>query len=220
MVEIVPRPQIAQPFVRVIVVEQLDLLRTGIVLTLSRVGASVVGETEHAAQALVLLEQTGADLLVVGPDVDLDVSELVARAKSLRHGPRVLHLSGSTDRDEFVAILKSGVDAMEPVSCRADALGNVLRRVARGERTIGVTALSAVRASLAARRAEAAVALTARELDVLRLLPSRKTLAEIGGELYVSTATVKSHVHNLYGKLSVNDRDAAVERAVAVGLLA
>jgi LuxR family maltose regulon positive regulatory protein len=85
---------------------------------------------------------------------------------------------------------------------------------------VSTAALGAVRASLAARRAQSAIALTVREREVLEHLPSRRTLSEIGDNLYVSTATVKTHVHRLYGKLGVNDRQAAVERAVALGLLA
>lgn len=209
-----------KPSVRVVVVDGLDLLRLGIVQTLARGGASVVGEADSAARALVLLENTGADLLLIGPHVDMSVSRLVALAKATDHRPRAVHLAGPTDREEYVAILKSGVDAIEPVSCGAEALGDVVHRVVRGERSLGVAALTAVRASLAARRAEASIALTPRERDVLERLPSRRTLSEIGDELYLSTATVKSHVHRIYGKLAVNDRHAAIERALALGLLA
>ena len=51
------------------------------------------------------------------------------------------------------------------------------------------------------------------------LLPTRRTMAEIGGELFVSMATVKSHVSHIYMKLDVTDRQSAVERAVGLGLL-
>jgi LuxR family maltose regulon positive regulatory protein len=61
--------------------------------------------------------------------------------------------------------------------------------------------------------------LTDRELAVLSYLPGRLSNAEIAGELYVSLNTVKTHVRNIYRKLEVVDRDAAVDRAAELGLL-
>jgi LuxR family transcriptional regulator, maltose regulon positive regulatory protein len=64
-----------------------------------------------------------------------------------------------------------------------------------------------------------AEALTERELGVLRLLPSGLSQREIGGALYVSLNTVKSHSRSIYRKLNVETRDEAVARARSLGLL-
>jgi LuxR family maltose regulon positive regulatory protein len=61
--------------------------------------------------------------------------------------------------------------------------------------------------------------LSARELAVLRLLPSEMSLREIGNELFVSLNTVKTHVRNIYAKLRVRTREEAVARARERGLL-
>ena len=61
--------------------------------------------------------------------------------------------------------------------------------------------------------------LTNRELDVLELLAQRLSYKEISDKLYVSTATVKSHIHNIYGKLNVSKRRQAVEKAKKIGIL-
>jgi LuxR family maltose regulon positive regulatory protein len=61
--------------------------------------------------------------------------------------------------------------------------------------------------------------LTEREMEVLQLLPSRLTSAEIAVELVVSVHTVRSHIKNIYGKLGVHKRVEAVERAKRLGLL-
>ena len=61
--------------------------------------------------------------------------------------------------------------------------------------------------------------LTERELDVLELLAQRLSYKEIAGKLYVSRATVKSHIHNIYGKLNVSKRREAVEKAMKIGIL-
>ena len=61
--------------------------------------------------------------------------------------------------------------------------------------------------------------LSERELGVLRLLPSGLSLRQIGGELYVSLNTVKTHVRHIYSKLDAESRDEAVTRARELDLL-
>ncbi len=61
--------------------------------------------------------------------------------------------------------------------------------------------------------------LTDRELDVLRLLPSELTTAEIGERLFISYHTVRTHLKHIYGKLDAHSRHEAVTRARALGLL-
>lgn len=69
------------------------------------------------------------------------------------------------------------------------------------------------------RRLAAATALSARELTVLRFLPTRLTNQEIGAQIYVSANTVKTHLKNLYRRLGVGTRDEAVRRGRELGLL-
>ncbi|MCU1377373.1 MAG: degU 6, partial [Acidimicrobiales bacterium] len=133
--------------------------------------------------------------------------------------PRVVHVADTTERDEYVNLLKAGVDAIVPLASSMEELGETLARVQRGERILGRTTLAAVRQELLPRDHDVIPLLSRREQDVLMLLPTRRTLAEIGDELYVSTATVKSHVSRVYAKLGVTDRHSAVERAVGLGLL-
>jgi LuxR family maltose regulon positive regulatory protein len=61
--------------------------------------------------------------------------------------------------------------------------------------------------------------LTERELDVLRLLNTRLSIAEIAEELIVAVSTVRSHTKSIYGKLDVHSRMEAVRRAEEIGLL-
>jgi LuxR family maltose regulon positive regulatory protein len=61
--------------------------------------------------------------------------------------------------------------------------------------------------------------LTNRELDVLDLLAQRRSTKEIAEKLFVSTTTVNTHLRNIYGKLNVNKRREAVEKAKKIGIL-
>jgi DNA-binding NarL/FixJ family response regulator len=205
--------------VRVVVVEQLSVFRAGVVQMLRRLDVPVVGEATTAEEAIGLLITTNADVLLLGANLDVAPSRLVARAKALPTSPRVIHVADTTERDEYVNLLKAGVDAIVPLASSLEELGETIARVERGERILGRTTLAAVRGELLAREASPTPLLSRREHDVLVLLPTRRTLAEIGEELYVSNATVKSHVSRIYAKLGVADRHSAVERAVGLGLL-
>ncbi len=61
--------------------------------------------------------------------------------------------------------------------------------------------------------------LTDREREVLNLLPTRLTNAEMAAQLYVSVNTLKTHVRHIYVKLNADGRDEAVERAAQLGIL-
>jgi DNA-binding NarL/FixJ family response regulator len=217
----VPRPP-ARPdrvqLVRTLVVDGSDVVRTGLVHLLRRIGASVVGEVTTAADAAADAVRIHADLVIVGDLVGDSISDLVRVLKSVSPGTRVVHLAVSTPREEYVALLKAGVDAIAPLAATADALADVLTRVLDGERVLGRTALLAVRPSLAA-TGGSEVQLSAREHEVLLLLASTRTLAEIAGELYLSKSTVRSHTARIYKKLAASSRQQALERAVALGLL-
>lgn len=204
--------------VRAVVVEGVEVLRTGIVQTLRRLGVAVVLEAGTAAEAAGAVLATGADLLVVGDHLELRVSTVVATVKSAVPECRIAHLATTTDRAEYVALLKSGAEAIIPLTSTAADLGSALGRLVRGERVFAGTALAAVRTELVDREHTAPV-LSTRERQVLAQLATRRTLAAIAGELYVSLATVKTHAGRIYGKLDAHGREEAVERAVALGLL-
>ena len=68
-------------------------------------------------------------------------------------------------------------------------------------------------------RSAALDSLSKRETEVLNLLADHLTNKEIGQKLFISPATVKRHTHNIYGKLGVNDRKAAIAKASGFGLI-
>lgn len=79
--------------------------------------------------------------------------------------------------------------------------------------------IARVRATSGAGRRSLADDLTPRELELLAFLPSRLTIADIASRCFVSTNTIKTHLGHIYRKLGVSGRDAAIERAVELGLM-
>jgi LuxR family maltose regulon positive regulatory protein len=118
------------------------------------------------------------------------------------------HLRG--DREGATEALREARRAID----RCAAPGILRQLLARTERRLHLG--SRLRPSVAPVAVEE---LTDRELGVLKLLPSELSQREIGGALYVSLNTVKSHTRSIYRKLSVDSRDEAVERARSLGLL-
>jgi LuxR family maltose regulon positive regulatory protein len=114
------------------------------------------------------------------------------------------------DREEARSLLRAAGDAVR--ACPDP--GMLVEMLARGERQLRAGSRSAVSGD---RQDEE---LTDRELAVLRLLPTTLSLREIGGTLYVSHNTVKSHCRSIYRKLDASGRGEAVDRARRLGLLA
>jgi DNA-binding NarL/FixJ family response regulator len=120
-----------------------------------------------------------------------------------------------TDTDILRAVEAGATGYLLKDSPRQE-LANAVRAAARGETVLA----SPVAAKLVTRvRAPSQDALTAREVEVLREVARGLSNAEVGRALYISEATVKTHLVRVFEKLGVGDRTAAVTVAIARGIL-
>jgi len=129
-------------------------------------------------------------------------------------------VAASTAVSEAVAIAE--IEGMVGPFTECAAVVPLLERLGRGRRHPFLTRLlEAARGASSVRSGQAFLVepLTERELEVLAYLPTRLTNAEIGRRSFMSVNTVKTHLRNIYRKLEVGDRDAAVDRARSLGLL-
>ena len=115
------------------------------------------------------------------------------------------------------------VGARETFLRQRDAMGNFVIKVANDFPTVYneelATAMAARMKERGANMTEGNQALTKRELEILRQLSTGRTLTVIAGELHISQNTMKTHLKNLYKKLSASDRNDAIEKAKALFLL-
>ena len=232
--------------IRVLLVDDQDLLRSGIRIILeSEPGIVVVGEARDGRGALERIRQVSPDVVCLDvqmPGMDgLTATRLIT---ALEHPPAVLVLT-TFDRDDYLfAALEGGasgfllknstpeqlVDAVQIVA-RGDALlsPDVTRRVierfaqrdvnagdARGSGSDAAGSAAAASARIAA--AAMFAELTARERDVLSLVARGMSNAEIASELFLGEATVKTHVSKVLQKLGVRDRIQAVVFAYEHGI--
>jgi two-component system nitrate/nitrite response regulator NarL len=161
------------------------------------------------------------------PDVavlDLRLPVLTARevlAQLVEEGlsTRVLILSAHLEGEAIVDCLELGATGyMAKDATRADIL-DAIRTVASGQAVISTEAQTHMADEIRRRAQNAQGALSAREREILGLLAQGASAPDIARQLYLSPATVKTHLHNVYEKLGVSERAAAVAEGMRRGLI-
>jgi DNA-binding NarL/FixJ family response regulator len=146
----------------------------------------------------------------------MDGAEATARLRAEPGGPEVLVLTTYDTDADIVRAVESGARGYLLKDTAPSVLAEAIRRAALGETVLAPP----VAARLAERlRAPARSELTPRELEVLRAVARGLSNAEVGRELFIGEATVKTHLLRIFTKLEVTDRTAAVTAAYAQGLI-
>jgi DNA-binding NarL/FixJ family response regulator len=217
--------------IRVLVVDDQELVRAGFCVILDTAdGITVAGEAADGAAAVALAAALSPDVVLMDvrmPGMDgLEATRLIttATAPALRP-PKVVMLT-TFDLDDYVyEALRAGASGfLLKDSPRADLIAAV-RAAAAGDALLAPSVTRRLIEAFARRPAHTApapsrlAALTGRERDVLLLLARGGSNAEIAAALFVSEATVKTHVGNLLAKLDLRDRVQAVILAYETGLV-
>ncbi|MEB0287397.1 MULTISPECIES: response regulator transcription factor [Cryobacterium] len=206
--------------IRVIVADDHPIVRGGIALLLGGAGdIEVVGQAGNGEEAVALAAALNPDLVLMDLRMPLlDGVAATALIVAANERTRVLVLTTYESDDQILAAIAAGASGyLLKAAPQAEIIEGV-RSVARGQ-----TALApSIAAMLVHRvRTDAAPAprLSARELDVLRLVSAGESNPQIGRSLFISEATVKTHLLHAFEKLAVSDRTRAVTRAMELGLL-
>ena len=214
--------------IRVLIVDDQPLVRSGVRMILeSEDDIEVVGEAADGKTALAEAAQLAPDVVVL--DVRMPGLDGIETARRLLsqpgRGPRVLMLT-TFDLDEYVyEAMKAGASGFILKNVPPTKLIDAVRTVAEGDALLSPTITRRMierfvqRPPTPAGRPEALAHLTERELDVLRLIARGLSNAEIAQALFLSEATVKSHVNRILGKLELRDRTQAAVLAYETGLV-
>ncbi|HEY3681930.1 MAG TPA: response regulator transcription factor [Streptosporangiaceae bacterium] len=177
----------------------------------------VVGEAEDGAHAVDMATALEPDVVLM--DLRMPGTDGVGAIKALAArgvAARVLVLTTyDTDSDVLPAI-EAGATGYLLKDAHPEELTRAVRAAARGE---SVLAPSVATKLMGRMRGPAREPLSRRELDVLGLIARGSTNKEAAARLFISEATVKTHLLHIYAKLDVNDRAAAVAAAYDQGLL-
>ncbi len=205
--------------IRVQLVDDHPVVRAGLAGMLhAETDIEVVGEAGSADEAIVVARSVLPDVVLMdlrmpGGDGVAATAGVLAAAPSARV---VVLTTYETDADILRAVESGAAGYLLKDASRAELL-SAIRAAARGETVLAPSV--ATRLVDRMRRPHAADALSPREVEVLRLVARGLSNAEIGRELFISEATVKTHLLRAFAKLSVSDRTAAVTTAIAAGHL-
>jgi two-component system nitrate/nitrite response regulator NarL len=150
---------------------------------------------------------------------ELDAVAIISALERDAVGARVLVLSGDVDSDTVYRAVGAGARGYLPKESARDAICDAIVAVARGEVVLAANVQAGLAMQLRARAADEHALLTGREREVLVLTAAGDNAAEVAAKLNVSPATVKTHLQNVYEKLGVSDRAAAVATAMRRGIL-
>jgi DNA-binding NarL/FixJ family response regulator len=213
--------------IRVVLVDDQAIVRAGLARILSPAdGFEVIAELADGEEAVATISTLEADVVLMDVRMPrLDGVEATRRLRALPDVPPILVLT-TFDEDELLwGAIEAGASGFMLKDTTAEDLIAGVTAVAGGgawfDPAVAPRVLTAYRdlVAPARRSAKRLEALTDREHDVLRLLSRGASNGEIATELYVSEATVKTHVGSIFMKLGVRDRAAAIVFAFDHGVV-
>lgn len=215
--------------IAVLVVDDQELIRSGLVLILERrEDLQVVGEAREGAEAVEAARRLTPDVIVMDIRMPgLGGIEATRRIRSYDDRVRILMLTTFDDDDLVLEAMGAGADGFVLKDLRPVELADAVRTVHAGgtplspriARGLVDRALAAPRRGAGSDPAGAIASLSAREQEVLTLIARGAANAEVAIALVVSETTVKSHVASILRKLGVRDRVQAVVAAYDSGLV-
>ncbi|MBS2553493.1 response regulator transcription factor [Catenulispora sp. NL8] len=186
-------------------------------------GFEVVGEAADGAQALVCAAQSRPDVILM--DLRMPTMggvEAIGRLRADQPDIRVLVLTTYDTESDVLPAIEAGATGYLLKDAPREDLIRAVRAAAAGQPVLAPTVARRLMTRVQAptpSAGPAGEALTDRELEVLRLVASGATNRETARQLFISEATVKTHLLHAYAKLGVRDRAAAVGEAYKRGLL-
>ncbi|MFJ8602009.1 response regulator [Streptomyces shenzhenensis] len=211
---------------RVVVVDDQTVVREGIVMLLGLLpGIEVVGAAGDGEEAVKAVAELAPDVVLMDLRMPrCDGVEATRRIRAEYPGTQVVVLTTFADDESLFPALRAGARGYLTKDAGGDEIVRAVESVLIGDAGLSPSVqrrllerLSEPEQQLV--RAEAPDGLTVRETEVLVLIAEGLSNQEIARRLHVSTATVKTHINNLFAKTGVKDRAQAVRYAYGKGLV-
>ena len=205
--------------IRVLIVDDHPVVRAGIEgMLASQADLEIVGQAADGASAIDLCaEQHPAVVLMDLRMAGMDGVTATRAIKSRFPAIQVLVLTTYDSDADILRAIEAGATGYLLKDTPREQLFQAIRSAARGEAALAPTVAARLMTRM---RAPAGESLSAREIEVLALVARGASNRQVGRELHISEATVKTHLIHIFDKLGVADRTAAVTTALERGILA
>lgn len=201
--------------IKIVIIDDHKMIREGLQQLLELDGEiSVIGQAGDGYDGLSLIESTNPDVILLDINMpNMNGLEMLTELKKIKPDSRVLILTIHNEIDYLVKAIELGVNGYILKDSECSTLKKAIFNVYEGSTYIQPSLTPLIREK-AEEQKNIFNTLTARELDVLRLLSSGMLNRDIANVLDISEKTVKNHVSNILKKLDVNDRTQAAVMAV------
>ena len=211
---------------RVLLVDDHDLFRTGLRNLLEEQTVQVVGEAADGAQAIRMVRELAPDVVVMDLNMPgMTGVEATRQVTTLAPLTRVVVLTISDQDDDVMNAILAGACGYLMKDSSIQDLMQGIRAAAVGESLISphiaAKVLQRLRATGTSEQDAATIRaeLSDREIEVLKLIANGKDNANIAAELHISPKTVKNHISNILMKLQIDNRIQAAVYAVRSGIV-
>ena len=221
--------------IRVLIADDQRLMREGLRIILDDApDIEVIGEAENGLIATQIAENQHPDVILMDirmPLLDgIEATERIGKQAVPR--PRILLLTTFDTPELVVEGMRAGAVGYLLKDCGSEELCSAVRAVARGQVLLQASSVAQLLAGLYAQESQGIktskdaslateaekIGLTTRELEVVRLIAQGHSNTEIAAELFVSDATVKTHINHIFSKLGARDRSQVIIKARQLGL--
>jgi DNA-binding NarL/FixJ family response regulator len=212
---------VAAGVIRVVVADDQKLVRDGLEVLLSASpGIAVVATAADGDEAVSKAAAERADIVLLDLRMPrCDGVEATRRVLASLPATRVIVLTTYADDESVFTALQAGARGYLTKDAGADEIAHAIQTVHAGEALLEPSVQRRLLEGLSAPPQPAYPdGLTAREVEVLRLIATGLSNAEIAARLFISEATVKTHINNIFSKAGLRDRGQAVAYAYQKGL--
>ena len=211
----------ARPKIRIVVADDHPIFRDGLCKLLAlEEDFEVVAQAQDGRQVLDVLQQHEPDILLLDLKMPgLDGLQTLQRLQTMKGKTRVIVLTASDDKNEFVQAMKLGTSGIVLKQTATELLIKSIRKVHSGEIWLDSHTTAAVirqfvanddipqpSAPVAAPRDRERSPLSQREREIVALVAQGFKNKEMAEKMFISEQTVKNHLHNIFDKLGVSDR--------------
>jgi two-component system nitrate/nitrite response regulator NarL len=210
-----------QKRITVVVADDHPLFREALATTVRRHSQlELVGEAEAGRQALDLIKEQRPDVAVLDLLMpDLDGRQVVESMTRSGLATRALIVSGDLNPENAYELIEAGAAGLISKTEGAERLGDAVVAVARGDTVLPPDLHAGLMDQIRGHADSRHIQLSPRELEMLVDLAKGLSAPEIGRQRHLSSSTVRSYLHQLYEKLGVSDRAAAVAEGMRRGLI-